>query len=43
MKKSITFLLLAVTGIFLYSCSTSCKVPPKDAQGNPTVIQYPNK
>jgi hypothetical protein len=43
MKKPFTILLLAVIGIFLYSCSTSCKVPPKDAQGNPTVIQYPDK
>jgi PBP1b-binding outer membrane lipoprotein LpoB len=43
MKKLFTFSLLLLTGLFLYSCSTSCKVPPKDAQGNPTVIQYPDK
>jgi hypothetical protein len=43
MKNLFAFLLLAFIGIVLYSCSTSCKVPPKNAQGNPTVIQYPNK
>jgi hypothetical protein len=43
MKNLFVFVLLSVIGMFLYSCSTTCGVPKKDAQGNPTVIQYPEK
>jgi len=43
MKKLFSLVLLSVIGISLYACSTTCGIPPKDAQGNPTVIQYPGK
>jgi|GEM_PF-3893962 len=42
MKKLFVLFLLSSIGVCLYSCSTTCGVPPKDARGNSTVIQYPN-
>lgn len=43
MKRIIIALFLLITCSALYSCYTTCKVPPKDGQGNPTVIQHPNR
>jgi hypothetical protein len=43
LKRTTVILSLFIAGTILYSCSTTCGVPPKDARGNPTVIQHPNK
>ncbi len=43
MKKLFALFLLSAIGIAFYACSTTCGLPPEDARGNPSVIQYPNK
>jgi hypothetical protein len=43
MKRIIIALFLLIACTALHSCYTTCKVPPKDAQGNPTVIQHPTR
>jgi hypothetical protein len=45
MKKLFTFILLSVTGVFLYSCSTACKcgTPPINVDDNLPLIQFEEK
>ncbi|HEY3278603.1 MAG TPA: hypothetical protein VGJ94_18445 [Syntrophorhabdaceae bacterium] len=43
LKMTIVVLLFLTFGMTLCACSMSCRMPPKDARGNPTVLQHPDR